>query len=297
MTSAPFSALRTLLILATAGAALSAAAPAQSVDADIDTAHTIIEVGLDSKDPTLRVEAVSATGMIAKSDSVRKRIEGFLSDKDVNVRVAATQTLADLGSNVTSTQALESVLNNDPVPEVQFAAAKALYKLKDPKGQEALENILYEHINTKSSLLQREKRRVSTSFHSAHGATVFLLETGGGLVPVPGAGEGLGEIGRLMSDTALSPRATIVLLGRAHSVDADNLLRFSLKDKDWTVRASAALMIALTARKDMRQYIVPLLSDGDQKVRFRAAGAYLHLVGGSAPQDLGEPSPTAPKDK
>jgi len=281
-----------------ASGALSAAAAAQSEAADIDTAHNIIDVGLASKDPTVRAGAVSATGMIAKSQSVRNRIEGFLSDKDVDVRVAATETLADLGSDASSTQALENVLNTDPVPEVQFAAAKALYKLKDLKGQEALENILYEKITTKSGLLTREKRRVSTSFHSVHGATVFILETGGGLVPVPGAGEGLGELGHLMSDTALSPRATVVvLLGREHSVTADNLLRFSLKDKDWTVRSSAALLIALTARKDMRQYLVPLLSDGDQKVRFRAAGAYLHLVGASAPRDLNEPSPAATKDK
>ena len=287
-----------LLLAILVSGALPAAAAAQSEAEDIDTAHSIIEVGLDSKDPSLRVDAVSATGMIAKSDSVRKRIEGFLSDKDVNVRVAATQTLADLGSDASSTQALENALKDDPVPEVQYAAAQALYKLKDPKGQEALENIVYEKLATKSGLLTREKRRVSSSFHSVHGASVFILETGGGLVPVPGAGAGSSALGHMLSDTALSTRATIVvLLGREHTVNADNLLRFSLKDSDWTVRASAALMIALTARKDMRQFIVPLLSDGDQKVRFRAAGAYLHLSGAPPPQNLSQPSPSATKDK
>lgn len=280
------SAFRVLLALAILApiTALRAAAPSDSDD--VLTANNIISVGLASKDPSVRVEAISATGMIAKSEPVRKQIEGFLSDKDVNVRVAATETLADLGSEASSTQALENALNNDPVPEVQFAAAKALYQLKDPKGKEALENVLYAKITTKSSLLEREKRRVSTSFHSVHGATVFILEEGGGLVPVPGAGTGLGEVGRLMSDTALSARATIVLqLGREHSADADKLLRFSLQDKDWSVRASAALIIALTARKEMRQELVPLLSDNEQRVRFRAAGAYLHLVGSPAPKE------------
>jgi HEAT repeat protein len=288
---AAFPALLALAVMAPL-TALRAAAPNDSDD--VLTATNIIDVGLASKDPSVRVEAISATGMVAKSEPVRKQIEGFLSDKDVNVRVAATETLADLGPDASSTQALENVLNTDPVPEIQFAAAKALYKLKDPKGQEALENILYEKITTKSGLLTREKRRVSSSFHSVHGATVFILETGGGLVPVPGAGAGLGELGHLMSDTALTPRATIVvLLGREHNVGADNLLRFSLKDKDWTVRASAALMIALTARKDMRQYIAPLLSDSDQKVRFRAAGAYLHLSGVPGPA-TNESGPTKP---
>lgn len=278
--------IRTLLVLAVASTCITLLASAQSEAVDIDTAHNIISVGLNSGNPAMRVEAIAATGMIAKSQSVRKRIEEFLTDKDVSVRIAAANTLADLGFKE-SEPALEKVLDTDQVPEVEFAAAKALYKLQDPKGKQTLENILYGNINTNSSYIQRQKRRVFSSFHSVHGATIFLLSTGGGFVPVPGAGMGLSEVARLMDDSALTPRATIVLLlGRQSGPDADKLLLFSLKDKDWTVRASAALMIALTARSDMRQDIVPLMSDNEAKVRFRAAGAYLHLIGAS----------TAPKE-
>ncbi len=278
--------IHNLLLLAVLSSGITLLASAQSEAVDIDTAHNIISVGLNSGNPTMRVEAIAATGMIAKSQSVRKRIEEFLTDKDVSVRIAATDTLADLGFEE-SEPALEKVLDTDQVPEVEFAAAKALYKLQDPKGKQTLENILYGNINTKSSYIQRQKRRVFSSFHSIHDATIFLLSTGGGFVPVPGAGMGFSEVARLMDDSALTPRATIVLLlGRQRGPDADKLLLFALKDKDWTVRASAALMIALTARRDMRQDIVPLMSDNEAKVRFRAAGAYLHLIGAS----------TAPKE-
>jgi HEAT repeat protein len=265
--------------------ALPALSNAQSVADNINTAQNIIDVGLSSKDPAMRARAIAATGMIAKTQSVRKRIEGFLTDKDVNVRIAAADTLADLGFQE-SISALAKVLNTDPVPEVEFAAAKALYKLNDSKGKLALEDVLYGNLKTKSGYFQREKRRVLSSFHTVHSASVFLLSTGGGFVPVPGAGMGLSEVARLLDDSSLTPQATVVLLlGREHGPDIDKLLRFSLTDKDATVRSAAVLMIALTARDYMREELVPLMSDNDARVRFRAAGAYLHLVGAhSAPK-------------
>ena len=258
----------------------AAALHAQSADQSIEvqTAHNILDVGLFSHDPSTRVEAISATGMIGKSETVRKQIEGFLSDKDANVRIAATETLADLNMKA-SLPALENTLDNDEVPEVQFAAAKALYRMHDPKGKQALEDILSGKIKTKSSLLNKEKRRVISSFSSVHGASIFLLSTAGGLVPVPGAGMGLGAVAHLLNDSALSPRAiALLLIARERSPENDELLRTSLGDKDWTVRATAALLIALTARRDMRNDLIPLLDDNNQKVRFRAAGAYLHLT-------------------
>lgn len=257
----------------------------ESPSDDINLAHNILDIGLESGDPDMRVRAIAAVGMIAKTQSVRKRIEGFLSDKNVQVRIAAVDTLADLGFHE-SIPALEHTMNSDPVPEVEFAAAKALYKLGDPKGEQTLELVLYENLGTKSSYLERQKRKIFSHFHSVHNATIYLLGTGGGFVPVPGVGMGLSEVSSLMNDSDLSPRATIVLmLGRRPGPATDKLLKFALKDKDWTVRASAVLMIAMTARKEMLQDLVPLMSDNDARVRFRAAGAYLRLIGAhSAPK-------------
>ncbi|HTW45567.1 MAG TPA: HEAT repeat domain-containing protein [Acidobacteriaceae bacterium] len=261
---------------------LPASSSAQSVADNINTAQNIINVGLSSKDPATRARAIAATGMIAKTQSVRMRIEGFLTDKDVNVRIAAADTLADLGFHE-SIPALKHVLDTDPVPEVEFAAAKALYRLNDPQGKRTLEDVLYGQLNVKSGYFQRQKRRVLSSFHSVHSASIFLLSTSGGLVPVPGAGLGLSEVARLLDDSTLTPQATVVLLlAREHGPDIDKLLRFSLTDKDATVRSAAVLMIALTARTYMREDLVPLLSDNDARVRFRAAGAYLHLIGAHA---------------
>lgn len=231
--------------------------------------------------PSTRAEAIAATGMIAKSDAARRQIEGFLNDKDVDVRVAAVGTLADLGFKE-SIPGLEAALENDPVPEVKFAAAKALYKLNDPKGKQALQDVVTGKIDTTSGLMTREKRHVLSNLHSFHDASILVLSEGGGFVPLPGAGMGLSEVARLMNDTALTPRAVaLMLLSRDHSTDLDPLLRSSLADKDWSLRATAALIIALDAHKEMIPDLVPLLSDKEQKVRFRAAGAYLRLTGSS----------------
>jgi len=254
----------------------------ESPSVDIDMAHNILNVGLASNDPNMRTRAIAAVGMIARTQSVRKRIEGFLSDKNVQVRIAAVDTLADLGSHE-SIPALENTMDNDPVPEVEFAAAKALFKLGDPKGKETLKMVLYGNIDAKSSYIERQKRKILSNFYSLHRATLFVLDEGSGFVPVPGVGMGMSEVVNLMNDTELSPRATIVLmLGHQKGADSDRMLKFALKDKDWTVRASAILMIALTARQELRENLVPLMSDNDARVRFRAAGAYLHLIGAHA---------------
>jgi len=255
---------------------LSAGLHAQSVD--VQTAKNIINVGLSARDPSTRVQAVAAAGMIGKTEAVRKQIEGFLSDKDANVRIAATESLADLDMKE-SLPALENTLDNDQVPEVQFAAAKALYQMHDPKGKQALEDVLNGKIKPKSSMFDQQKRRVFSSFSSFHSAGIFLMSTAGGLVPVPGAGLGMSEVASLLSDSSLSPRAVaLLMIGRERSPEIDELLRTSLSDKDWSVRASAALLIALTARENMREDLTPLFDDNEQKVRFRAAGAYLHLM-------------------
>jgi HEAT repeat protein len=270
--------LATVIALSAVGVAPQAIT-LQSPKLDIQMAHNILNVGLASNDPYTRARAISAVGMIAKTPSVRKRIEGFLADKNDHVRIAAAETLADLDFKE-SIPALEKVMNSDPIPEVEFAAAKALFKLGDPKGRETLDLILYGNINTRSNYIQQQKRKFFAHFYSVHRATIFLLNAGTGFVPIPGVGMGISEIANLMDDSSLTPRATIVLmLGRSHDADTDKLLKFSLKDSDWTVRASAVLIIALTARQNLREDLVPLLSDNDARVRYRAAGAYLHLIG------------------
>lgn len=98
-------------------------------------------------------------------------------------------------------------------------------------------------------------------------------------IPVPGVGEGLSALTTLVRDAGFSDRAEVILiLGQSKDTETAAVLRKALHDEDWSVRAVAAQAIAQSARLELRDDLLPLFSDKSQKVRFRAAGAFLRLA-------------------
>jgi HEAT repeat protein len=63
----------------------------------------------------------------------------------------------------------------------------------------------------------------------------------------------------------------------AHERDADTLeaLKDALSDKEWSVRAAAVHALSLRNDPAFRKYLEPLLQDGKNQVRLRAAAGYL----------------------
>jgi HEAT repeat protein len=257
---------------------LSVATLAQAPASNAAEARNVIREGADAKDPTIRIQAIQAAGLIGANDEVLTKLEGFLSDGNVNVRVAAVKALTDLKFPM-SIPALQSTLEHDPAPEVQFAAAKALYTMNDPTGRAWLLALYNGTEKANSDVLHSQARKFFGNFHSLESAGTFVVSQGLGYVPVPGVGAGFSAVTDLLTDPNLSPRAaTLLMIAREKDPQIDVLLMQALKDPDWSVRASAAQMIAYTARVSLREDLVPLLTDKNVKVRFRAAGAYLHLA-------------------
>lgn len=245
---------------------------------DIDTARQILNGGIDSGDSDTRVQAITAASMIGRNEVDVRRLEAALDDKDVAVRISAVGALADLKIHQSRPQ-LRRVMRSDKVPEVEFAAAKALYALKDPAGKQVLMDVLEKKMDPSSGLVRTEARNFFRNFHSTESATAFLVREGIGYVPIPGVGEGFSAMMRIMSDPELSARASVVLLlGKEKGPEARRVLEDGLRDKDWSVRAAAIQMIAQTGRVEMVNLLPPLFNDRKEKVRFRAAGAYLHLA-------------------
>jgi HEAT repeat protein len=240
-------------------------------------ARNLLKEGIESKDPDTRIQAIIAASMIGRNERVLTTIEQCLQDKDVQVRIAAIQALADLKSPG-SKPALEKTLKDDNVPEVAFASAKALYALQDPAGEKALMDVYNGKVNTSSNFFRKETRALKREFHSVQSAAMFVVSQGMGYVPVPGAGEGFSAMMQLVNDPDLSERASaLLLLGRKKNPQSVDLLKKGLTDGDWSVRATAAQLIAHTAQIELRESLVPLFDDKKDKVQFRAAGAYLHL--------------------
>jgi HEAT repeat protein len=252
--------------------------PGQTTRPNIDRAQNVLKDGLDAKDPDERIQAIQASGLIGLNEKLRAQLEEALKDDNVEVRIAAINTLADLKST-RSIPALRERLTEDKTPEVIFAAAKALYAMHNEAGKTALYNVYTGKEKATSDILHTDARKFMNNFHSLQSTGMFFLTTGLGYVPVPGVGEGFSAITGLLSDPNLSPRATaLLLLARPKDNWTTSLLKNALGDSDWSVRASAAQLIAYGARTELSPELVPLFADKDQKVRFRAAGAYLHLA-------------------
>ncbi|HEV2387649.1 MAG TPA: HEAT repeat domain-containing protein [Candidatus Acidoferrales bacterium] len=216
--------------------------------------------------------------MVGHNEILVKRLDGFLHDRNVEVRLAVVRALADLKSPQ-SEASLRRAMETDTVPEVSFAAAKLLAGWRDPEAIAVLAEVYDGERKTKSALLRQEERSFAGEFHSIPSGMMFIVTKGIGYAPVPGAGEGFSALTLLLRDPGLSDRAQVLLiLGRTKNAASIGLLRRALQDHDWSVRAVAAQMIAQTAQTQLRSSLLPLFEDKNQEVRFQAAGACLHLL-------------------
>jgi len=261
------------------GSAVVFAQPPSSTAA---AARDSLDAALHDKNPDTRKQAVLALSLAASREPFLSRLESMLGDKDVEVRIATVASLADLRSR-RSTESLHRALD-DEVPEVSFAAAKALFELHDKAGREALLSVLAGDTRPASGFITRQKRDALRMMHTPRALFLFTLHEGVGFVPLPGFGAGVASMQGLLSDPGVSGRAaTALLLGREKDAAALQALRDALDDKDWSVRAAAVHSLALRNDPALKKDIVPLLEDRKEAVRLRAAAAYLRLEMVKAP--------------
>lgn len=264
------------LIIAILMAGILYAQPASSPT--VDRARSILLAGLGDKDPLVRVQALQALGMVGNNEEMIKGLVDHLDDKDVKVRIAAISSLVDLKEN-SAIAALQNRLNNDDVPEVAFAAAKALFILKDPQGKIALEAMFAKERKTGSNIIRGKVRDFMRTMKTPRSAMLFALRSGVGYFPVPGLGTGVGAAIDLLTDGDLSARANVLLLmATDKSEESKGMVTAALTDNDWSVRAVGIQTIAMLNWVDFQPQVESLLDDKKEKVRFRAAAACLRLT-------------------
>src|SRR5579863_571024 len=172
--------------------------PSQPAASDADLARAILKEGFDSHDYEVRMQAITAAGMVGRNEALLTRLADSLHDKNVDVRLATIHALADLHSARSKAwlrQALE-----DKTPEVSFAAAKLLAGMQDPAGTSALVEVYEDKRKTSSNILKKEQRSTFDEFHSLPSAMTFVIGKGIGYVPLPGVGEGFTAITMLLKD-------------------------------------------------------------------------------------------------
>jgi HEAT repeat protein len=246
---------------------------ASSGETALTTAFSTIDNALHAKNPDTRREAVKALTQIGSNQLYQGRLEGMLTDKDVQVRLSVVASLAQT-NNV---KALRVALD-DRTPEVRLAAAKELFERDDPAARAALLRILKGETKTSSTFIAREERAGLHTLETPKPLLLTAVRYGGALAPLPGAGIGIALLLKAMSKPGTANRAAIaLLLGAKKDPEVIAALEQALTDKDALVRAAAIQALGTMDDPALARDAESMLSDRNLTVRLSAAACYLRL--------------------
>ncbi|MFL6448957.1 MAG: HEAT repeat domain-containing protein [Bryobacteraceae bacterium] len=245
--------------------------------APVDDARQALTDAARSKEGDQRREAALALSLVPAKDPVVNLLDRLVTDKDYQVRVATVDTLGEL--NDKSRVTLVKSALNDEVPEVVFAAAKALYNLRDPAGVEALQSIYEGEMRGRSNYFKKEMRDSWRRLRTPRSAFLFAVQNGVGFVPVPGVGAGYNALMGILSDSEFSARAVSLLTvcKTPKNRTCNEMLSIAFDDDDWTVRAAAIYIVTTGRLTAMKPEVANLIADRKSKVRLRAAAGYLRM--------------------
>ncbi len=240
--------------------------------------RTILSQAANDHNPDVRKGAAEALSLVGVKDIAVELLPPMLDDRDVTVRVAAVITLGDLKENKIFVIPLLNKALADPVPEVDFAAAKVLYQLHDPEGAEFLFEVVNKESKASSSYVTKEKRMALRMLHTPQKLFMTLAIEAAGFAPVPGLGFGLSSAQGILADPDSSARAaSLLLVGNSTDPGLDDVVRSALTDKEWSVRAAAVHVVGMHPFTGMAESLTTLLDDKKEAVQVRAAAAYIRL--------------------
>jgi HEAT repeat protein len=244
-----------------------------------DTAQRCLSMLNDAahdRNPDGRKGAAEALSLMGLNDKALPLLALMLDDHDVSVRIAVVVTLGDFKDNQTL-PLLKKALQ-DPVPEVDFAAAKVLYRLHDPEGVQFLLEVVSKESKASSSYLSKEKRSTLRLLHTPTQLFIDIGIEAAGFAPVPGLGFGLSSARGILSAPDSSARAaSLLLIGSSRDPALADAVGSALSDNEWSVRAAATHLVAMHPFPGFREKLIPLLDDKKDAVRVRAAAAYIRL--------------------
>ena len=242
----------------------------------VQRCRSILNDAVHDKNPDGRKAAAEALSLVGVKDNALQSLAPMLDDHDVSVRIAVVITLGDFKDNRTL-PLLKKALQ-DPVPEVDFAAAKVLYQMHDPDGVQFLLAVVSGESKASSSYLSKEKRSALRMLHTPTKLFTYIAIQAAGFAPVPGLGFGLSSAQGILSDPDSSARAaSLLLIGSSRDPTLADAVESALSDNEWSVRAAAVHLVAIHPFPEFREKLVPLLDDKKDAVRERAAAAYIRL--------------------
>jgi HEAT repeat protein len=244
-------------------------------DPNVQKAKDILLKGVGSGNPDTRSLAVQSASLIGDRSEVLNKLYSMLeTDKDVPTKITIIATLGSF-KNPAVIPALQKALK-DPVPEVELAAAFALYGFKQPEGKAFLLDVLEGKQKTTSSFMSSEKRALGRMTHTP---TTALLGIVANEFTLPGLGSGMESAVGLSADPASMASASVIFTLAKDQKDPAvwAALTAALGDKEWATRAAAVHVVAVHDDPALLGKIAPLMDDKKDQVSFRAAAAYIRL--------------------
>ena len=236
----------------------------------------LLNAAIHDKNPDVRKAAAEALSLMGFRDNVLETLAPMLDDHDFTVRIATVTSLGDLKDRRTL-PLLKKALH-DPIAEVDFAAAKVLYQLRDPEGTQFLLDVVSGESKASSNYFNKEKRSALHMLHTPTKLFIYLGTQAAGMAPVPGLGIGISSAEGILMDPDTSARgASLLLMGNSNDPRLADAVASALGEKDWSLRAAAVHLIAIHPFPAYRGKLVPLLDDKKGAVRLRAAAAYIRL--------------------
>ncbi len=282
--------------------ALTIAAHAQDTSAPQNTAvgdqahatptelHTeawsmLTDAAADKRSDT-RIQAVAALATLPDPQAYGL-LAGLLADVDVDVRTAAVLAAGQTHSTLLIGK-LHAALD-DPEPQVAFAAATTLWKLKDHSGEDILIAVADGDRRADATLYNGAKHTASKDLHDPAGLAKMGAMQGASILLGP-FGFGVGAYEAIRKSGGNSARVqALEQIAEEHTPLVRKQLLAALGDKDAAVRASAAKAIGAYPDPEVARALAGLLIDSRPPVRYTAAAAYLRTT--SPQQTPAEPTP------
>ena len=245
-----------------------------------DNAWDVLNKGLADGNSGRRTQAVTALGSIGTEVRAVSLIETGLNDKDPGVRETAAVVLGQIHARQ-SIPRLKQALD-DESQEVNFTAAKALWEMGDYSGRDIFREVLAGERKTSGGAVKEGIRDAKKKLHNPGSLVIMGLNEGAGALLGPFS-LGVGFAEDLLKDKSAPARAfSAKLLGGDPDLQSAKELTEALDDKNSVVRAAAARALGERGSRESIPVLANLLADKNDGVRYMSAAAIIRLSQPSA---------------
>lgn len=273
--------------MARAQAAASAQDQEQPPRADFDPLHaskeelsleawSMLSLAAGDKRAQTRIEALAALAAIGDAKSAAM-ISKAMDDPDLDVRTAAI--LAAGESKQTMLRGKMHTMLDDKEPQVAFAAATTLWKMKDYTGEDILVAVAAGDRSANAKFMNGTMHTMNKDLHNPGMLAKMGAMQGAAMLLGPfGFGIGAYEAARKNGGGDTARVTAIEQLGEERTAPVKAQLLDALDDKDAAVRAAAAKVLGTYHDADVSTALSKVMIDLKAPVRYTGAAAYLRSV-------------------